>query len=73
MDLKAVMQTGNLETINAAVETLTKASHQIAELIYRQSAGGPGGTSGQGSAGAANPQEDGDVIDAEYVDAEEKK
>ena len=72
-DLKAVMQTGNLETINAAVETLTKASHQIAELIYRQSAGGPGGTSGQGSAGGANPQKDGDVIDAEYVDAEEKK
>jgi molecular chaperone DnaK len=65
--------------MNQGIETLTKASHQVAELIYRQAAASQQGGGGQGGPGGATggPAEDsskeGEVIDAEYVDAEEKK
>jgi molecular chaperone DnaK len=56
--------------IKAAMEKLTKASHKLAEELYRQS-GGPGGgptpgaDAGAPGAGQAPPQ--GDVVDAEYT------
>ena len=56
--------------IKAAVDKLTKASHKLAEELYRQ-AGGPasgptaGSPPGAADAGQAPPQ--GDVVDAEYT------
>jgi molecular chaperone DnaK len=60
------MESGGRAEIDAAAQELTKASHQLAEALYRQaSAGTPG-------AGAPPPPgeggSDGDVIDAEVVD-----
>jgi len=66
--------------MNASVEGLTKASHHIAETLYKAqaAAGGPGaGASGAAASGAATngagakPQ--GDVVDAEFVDVDESK
>jgi molecular chaperone DnaK len=61
--------------IKAAMDRLTKASHKLAEELYRQAgpgpeAGGPGGpgagtTSGGGDGQSQQPQ--GDVVDAEYT------
>jgi molecular chaperone DnaK len=68
---KTAVKEGGREAIEAATAELTKASHRLAEALYRQaSAGGPGpgpaaappGTEGGGKGG------DGDVIDAEVVD-----
>ena len=71
---------GGTEKINAAVEALTKASHHIAEVMYRAtaaqgdaagaaaSAGAPGADAAGGSPGKKD-----DVIDAEYVDVDESK
>jgi len=61
--------------IKGAMEKLTKASHKLAEELYRQaggpSAGGPsagpeGGAAG-GPAGAGQAPPHGDVVDAEYT------
>jgi molecular chaperone DnaK len=62
------------ETINAAAEELTQASHRLAEAIYRAAGSqeAPGGQEPPG-ADAKSESRDGDVIDAEYVDVEEKK
>jgi molecular chaperone DnaK len=60
--------------LNAAFDELTRASHKLAEAMYQKTAGqtpptgdeAPGGTSG-GKKG------DDEVIDAEYVDVDDKK
>jgi molecular chaperone DnaK len=77
---------GNVERINAAVESLTKASHQVAEVLYKSqqaaagAAGGPGAAGGgqaaDGSAGGAQGsggQGQDNVVDAEFVDVDETK
>jgi|HubBroStandDraft_6_1064221.scaffolds.fasta_scaffold41783_1 molecular chaperone DnaK len=77
---------GNVERINAAVETLTKASHQVAEVLYKtqaaaSAAGGAGATGGGGQSadGAAGGAQDAggqpkdNVVDAEFVDVDETK
>ncbi|HEV2325135.1 MAG TPA: molecular chaperone DnaK [Terracidiphilus sp.] len=65
--------------LKAAHEKLTQASHKLAEVLYKanaaQAAQG-GGSSSDGTAGAAQgaePKKDEGVIDAEYVDVEDKK
>jgi molecular chaperone DnaK len=65
--------------INAAYETLAKASHKIAEIMYQQakSGGNPGeptaGAEGASGAAAGSSSGGDDVIDAEYVDVDDKK
>ncbi len=64
---------GGTERINAAVDELTQATHKLADVLYKQAApqadsppSTPGATSGEA------PTE-GEVIDAEYEDSNEKK
>jgi molecular chaperone DnaK len=61
--------------LNAAHEKLTKASHKLAEVLYKVNAEQAGGTPGATPEGtpAAEAKKDEGVIDAEYVDVEEKK
>src|SRR6185312_15454535 len=73
--------TPTVADLKAAQEKLTQASHKLAEVLYRANAaqaqapaGGPG--AGDGAQGGAQPGEqkkDEGVIDAEYVDVEDKK
>jgi len=68
--------------MNAAREKLTAASHKLAEAMYKANAAsatpGSGPTaSGNGdttaSSASAGAKKDGEVIDAEYVDVEDRK
>jgi molecular chaperone DnaK len=65
--------------LNAAREKLTAASHKLAEAMYKANAAGATAagvppTDGQAaSAGTADQKKDEGVIDAEYVDVEDKK
>ncbi len=79
---RRALTAGGLDGMNAATENLTKASHRIAEAMYKaqQSApGAPSGGSGPGTSGAAQgpadgqPSGQGDVVDAEFVDVDESK
>jgi molecular chaperone DnaK len=65
--------------LNAAREKLTAASHKLAEAMYKANAAsataaGVPPTDGQAApAGSADQKKDEGVIDAEYVDVEDKK
>lgn len=61
---RQALKEGGRERIEAAVAELTKASHRLAETLYKQ-AGGPGGAAPGAGPSAGG---DGDVVDAEVVD-----
>ncbi|MGA8185728.1 MAG: molecular chaperone DnaK [Terriglobia bacterium] len=82
-EAKKAIQEGNVEAINAAVERLTQASHKLAEAMYKQQAGtaAPPPPEGEGEAGQASTaggdseektKGEGEVIDAEVVEGEDK-
>ncbi|MBZ5590262.1 MAG: molecular chaperone DnaK [Acidobacteriia bacterium] len=77
-DAKKALEAGKKDPMDAAYEKLTKASHHLAEEIYRTAtAAGAHGDSGASAGGPSQPQAgtppgDGDVVDAEYVDVEPK-
>lgn len=79
-EIRGKLETAETPELEALYEKLTKASHKVAEQMYRQAptdaqaesaSAGSGGTSSAGS-GRNNPKDD-DVIDAEYVDVDDKK
>jgi molecular chaperone DnaK len=68
---KQAMKDGGAGAIQAATADLTKASHKLAEALYRQaSAGAPGSgpAAGPTPGSEGGGKGDGDVIDAEVVD-----
>ena len=71
-DLRAALEQGDSDRIKAGMERVTQASHQMAEQIYKQTAGPQKGSSTPES-GHGEGAKEGDVIDAEYVDVEDKK
>jgi len=77
-DTKKAMEEDDVEAINKAVENLTQASHRLAEVMYQsapqdgQEQSPPDDPEGS-SEGTSEGQPDDEVIDAEYVDVDEKK
>jgi molecular chaperone DnaK len=79
-DAKKALESNDKAQMDKARETLTKASHKLAEEMYKAAqakgpaAGGPtDGAAGPGANGASGQKKDEGVIDAEYVDVEDKK
>jgi len=82
---RRALSEGGVERLNAAADNLTKASHRIAETMYKaqqsaaSSAGAAAGAPGAGApSGTPGPdgghgQGQGDVVDAEFVDVDESK
>ena len=70
-EAKRALEEGKKPTMDAAHDALTRASHQLAEEIYKRAGAA---SSGQGGATAEQPQPpaEGEVVDAEYVDVESK-
>ncbi|HET98057.1 MAG TPA: molecular chaperone DnaK [Desulfurivibrio alkaliphilus] len=70
--LRKLMEGDDAEAIKKGTESLTQASHKLAEMMYSQAggqAGGPGGEAGGGpEAGAKSggKKDDDDVVDADY-------
>ncbi|HEY5593864.1 MAG TPA: hypothetical protein VIL61_01730, partial [Nitrospiria bacterium] len=71
---KTALESNDLTTIRGALEELTKASHKVAEEMYKHASpqGGPGPQPGGPSAGAgaagepsSKPAEEG-AVDAEF-------
>jgi len=80
-ETKKAMSEGDADKLNAATDKLTQASHKLAEAMYKSAgqpdasgAAGSGGAAGNGGAssqqGQAKPKDD--VVDAEFVDVEDK-
>jgi len=80
---RKAMSGGGVEDLNKAIDTLTAASHKLAEAMYKSSAssgpgGAPGGMPGDGAGPAGDGAKSGDkpkdnVVDAEFVDVDDKK
>jgi molecular chaperone DnaK len=86
-DAKKALESNDKAQMDRARDNLTKASHKLAEAMYKQAA--PGATPGAGEAGASGPgagptggaaaggdgqaKKDEGVIDAEYVDVDDNK
>jgi len=71
---KVLEGTPSSADLKAAHEKLTHASHKLAEVMYKakadEAAAGAAPAAGEP---AAEPKKEGEVIDAEYVDVDEKK
>ncbi len=72
-NVKQVLDSDDVETIKAAMEALTTASHKLAELMYAQASqdnpgGGPDAAGGgaDASGGAKPNKDDDDVVDADF-------
>ena len=79
-DAKKALESNDKKSMDQARERLTQASHKLAEQMYKaaQPQGGPeaGPSAGAGPAAGSNGEaqkKDEGVIDAEYVDVEDKK
>ncbi|HWF38834.1 MAG TPA: molecular chaperone DnaK [Candidatus Acidoferrales bacterium] len=82
-EARRALSEGGLEKLNTAADSLTKASHRIAEALYKtqQTSAGPAGGAqpggepgGNGAAdGAGQGHGQGEVVDAEFVDVDESK
>ena len=60
---------GGVEEINKAVDNLTASSHKLAEAMYKSASAAP---QGDAAPKADEPKKDGDVVDAEFVDVDDK-
>jgi molecular chaperone DnaK len=78
-DAKKALESNDKAQMDKARETLTQASHKLAEQMYKAAqppaGGAPGAGAGpaNGAAGGNGKAKDEGVIDAEYVDVEDKK
>jgi molecular chaperone DnaK len=80
-DAKKALDGSDAAAMNSAREKLTQASHKLAEVMYKATQAPPAGDGGAGpqagapqnEAGGQQQKKDEGVIDAEYVDVEDKK
>jgi molecular chaperone DnaK len=79
-EAKGKLDASDASEVNAAYDKLTKSSHKLAEIMYQQASqatgqtGGDGAASGASGAAAGGNSSGGDeVIDADFVDVDDKK
>ncbi|HWN43768.1 MAG TPA: molecular chaperone DnaK [Thermoanaerobaculia bacterium] len=76
-EARQALEGGEAAAMEQATEKLTKASHKLAEVMYRGQQQGGDPQAGQGAGPAAGGPGAGsssdEVIDAEYVDVDEKR
>ena len=73
-EAKGKLEAETADEINAAYDNLVKSSHKIAEVMYQQSSQGQSGGGSSASGAAAGGSSGGDdVIDADFVDVDDKK
>jgi molecular chaperone DnaK len=80
-EAKKALADGGVERLNEAFNQLQAASHKLAEALYQQTGGASGGGEGSpedqasaaGASASGSAGGDDNVIDAEYVDVDDKK
>jgi len=73
---KVTQEGGDLTVLNTAIDKLTAASHKLAEAMYKsasQQPGGPQAPNADGGAQSGGEKKKDDVVDAEFVDVDDKK
>ncbi|MDP3513616.1 MAG: Hsp70 family protein, partial [Sulfuritalea sp.] len=77
-DAEDVLKDGDKAAIEAKTEALAKASQKLGEKVYADSqaaagAAGAAGGAGGGAGGGEAKKDDGDVVDAEFTEVNDKK
>ncbi len=72
-DAKKALEEGDADRMNKATDALNQASNRAFEAMYKGAGQQPGGATDGASSEGGNSKAEGDVIDAEYVDADDKK
>ena len=72
-ELKGAIGNDDVDAMSAGLERLEKASHRLAEVIYRSQAPGQPEDHAHAGAGAHASTGGDDIIDAEVVDSDESK
>ena len=79
-DARRALDSNEKGAMDQARERLTQLSHRVAEQMYRAAqpqgagpAGGPSAGAGAAPGGESQPRQDQGVVDAEYVDVDERK
>ncbi len=73
-DLKKDIESGDADKIKKGIETLTQASHKVAELLYKASTAKPEGepkTEGAPEEAPAEPKKEENVVDAEFTESKD--
>jgi molecular chaperone DnaK len=71
-EVKKAMTEGGLDKITSATDKLTTASHKLAEAMYKSQSAAPNGAAPAGEPPTPEKPKD-NVVDAEFVDVEDKK
>jgi len=75
-DAKTALQSNDKDRMNKAREHLTQTSHKLAEQMYKAAqpqSGGPSAGTGPTPSSDGQAKSDDSVVDAEYVDVEDRK
>jgi molecular chaperone DnaK len=72
-DARRALSEGGTDRINSAADALTKASHRVAEALYKAQQAAPGAGAGGAPPEGSASQGQGDVVDAEFVDVDDSK
>jgi molecular chaperone DnaK len=72
-DVRKAMEEGGKDRIQGAMDKLNQSSHKLAEAMYKASAGTPPPPQDGAGAGPKAEEKKDDVVDAEFVDVEDKK
>ncbi len=67
-DGKKALESEDMNTMKEASERITKASHKLAEVIYQQQSQEQAAGAETSSEEAKSPEEEGEVVDAEFED-----
>ncbi|MFN7921264.1 MAG: molecular chaperone DnaK [Bryobacteraceae bacterium] len=71
-NMRNAMETGGRDALRSAMDKLTQTSHKLAEAMYKASGPSPDGASAPPPGGdGAKPKDN--VVDAEFVDVDDKK
>ncbi len=75
--LKQTKDSSDVGDIKQKIEALSQASHKLAEVMYQQAAqdgqAGPGDAGAAGGDAGAPPQDDDDVVDADFEEVKKDK
>ncbi len=72
-ECRQAISEGGTDRINRAIEKLNSASHKLADVLYKQASAQPGTTPSGGTTTDGSKPAEGEVIDADYVDVDDKK
>ncbi len=70
-EAKSKLETASLSELNSLYDRLTKATYKVSEAMYKDAAGSR--AAGAGASGTEPGKGDDNVIDAEYVDVDDKR